>query len=182
MTEDQAWVLIIIAAASAILGYFSIRENRRIARQKATLDFIASYNSDPRVDEAHKIIRKYKEKPVTAISPLKNQIESKERIDFLFLMNMFESMAIGLTHDIYDGEMIKDAFGADLRQIYVDAQKGNLIDAVRVETPDLSDLPGFLSEYENLIDRLKSPSANRAAAAIRSPIRAKPRAPNLGDR
>ena len=138
-----------------------------------------SYNSDSRVDEAHRIIHKYKETPVKAISPLKDQIESKERIDFLFLMNMFELMAIGLTHDIYDVQMIKDAFGADLRQIYVDAQKGNLIDAVRAETPDL---PDFLSEYEKFIRRLNLPQANRAAAAIRSPIRAKPRAPNLGDR
>ena len=167
MTEYQALIFISITAIAAVVGClsimaacYSIWDTRRIARQKTTLDFIASYNRDPRVDEAHKIIREYKEKPVTAISPLKNQIESKKRIDFLFLMNMFESMAIGLTHDIYDGEMIKDAFGADLRQIYVDAQKGNLIDAVRAETPGPSDLPDFLSEYEKLVARLYPPSAN----------------------
>ena len=160
MTEYQVWIISITVAAaivgclSIMAACYSIRDNRRIARQKTTLDFIDSYNSNSRVDEAHRIIHKYKETPVKAISPLKDQIESKERIDFLFLMNMFELMAIGLTHDIYDVQMIKDAFGADLRQIYVDAQKGNLIDAVRVETPDQSDLPDFLSEYEKLVARL----------------------------
>ena len=154
MTEYQVWIISITVAAaivgclSIMAACYSIRDNRRIARQKTTLDFIDSYNSNSRVDEAHRIIHKYKETPVKAISPLKDQIESKERIDFLFLMNMFELMAIGLTHDIYDVQMIKDAFGADLRQIYVDAQKGNLIDAVRAETPGL---PDFLIEYEKFI-------------------------------
>ena len=179
MTESQAWVLIFITAVAAIVAYLSIRENRRIARQKITLDFIAFYNSDARVDEAHNIIHKYSDAPVKGNTPLKDQVDSEERSDFLFLMNIFELMAVGLTHNIYDIQMIKDAFGVDLHQVYVDAHKGNLINAVRAETPDLSD---FLIEYESIIDRLNPPSANRAAAAIRSPIRAKPRAPNRGGR
>ena len=83
MTEYQAWIFISIAATAAIVGClsimaacYSIWDNRRIARQKTTLDFISSYNSDPRVDEAHSIIHKYKEAPVKAFSPLKDQIET----------------------------------------------------------------------------------------------------------
>ena len=158
MTEYQAWIFISIAATAAIVGClsimaacYSIWDNRRIARQKTTLELISSYNSDPRVNEALSIIRKYKEAPVEAFSPLKNQIKPEERIDFLFLMNMFESIAIGLTHDIYDRQMIKDAFSADLRQIHMATQKSNLIDAARVEMPEM---PDFLSEYEKLIARL----------------------------
>ena len=158
MTEYQAWIFISIAAAAAIVGCLSINggllfdlgqpQNRQT---KTTLELISSYNSDPRVNEALSIIRKYKEAPVEAFSPLKNQIKSEERIDFLFLMNMFESIAIGLTHDIYDRQMIKDAFSADLRQIHTAAQKSNLIDAARVEMPEM---PDFLSEYEKLVARL----------------------------
>ena len=151
MTQSQAWVLIVIAMTSAILGYFSIRENRRIARQKATLDFIAFYNDGARVDEAHDIIHKYGQTPVKGDIPLRDQIDSKERAAFLFLMNSFESMAVGLTHDIYDRQMIKDIFGSDLLQIHAKAKKSNLINAVRAETPDL---PDFLSEYEKLVARL----------------------------
>ena len=60
-------------------------------------------------------------------------------------------MAVGLTHDIYDRQMIKDIFGSDLLQIHAKAKKSNLINAVRAETPDL---PDFLSEYEKFVARL----------------------------
>ena len=110
---------------------------------------------------------------------MRDQVDSKERAAFLFLMNSFESMAVGLTHDIYDRQMIKDIFGSDLLKIYEKAKKSNLINAERIETPGPSD---FLIEYEKLVGIFNPTQANRAVAAIRSPIRARPRAPDWGDR
>lgn len=44
--------------------------------------------------------------------------DGENRENFLFLMNMFEMLAIGLNGGIYDKKMVMDAFGEELRGIY----------------------------------------------------------------
>ena len=185
MTEYQVWIISITVVAaivgclSIMAACYSIRDNRRIARQKTTLDFIDSYNSNSRVDEAHRIIHKYKETPVKAISPLKNQnrIQGADR----FLVSYEYVRIDGHWIDARylrcpnDQRRFRRRFASDL--CGCPKRQSHRCRARRDAGP-----AGFSESNTKNSFVLNLPSANRAAAAIRSPIHAKPRAPNLGDR
>ncbi len=76
------------------------------------------YNNDGRVSQGHQTIRRYKDEPLDEY--LKQGSENLD--NFLFVMNMFEILAIGLKRGIYDENMAVDMFGEDLRHIYESAK------------------------------------------------------------
>ena len=112
--ERVVLLSVIIAGITVVVNiagvYFNVIFNTRHARRRATLEFISRYNEAPGVSRGHKVIREY-----NGESPAEYLKESGE--DFLFLMNMFETLAIGLDSGIYDEKMVMDALGEELRDI-----------------------------------------------------------------
>ena len=112
------WGILIAATASLVIA-------RKIARQRATLDFIHQYNSEKRVTPGIRAIVNYNNEPMEEY--LKPDGENRE--NFLLVMNMLEILAIGLKHSIYDKKIAIDMFGDDLREIYSKARP--LIEHIR---------------------------------------------------
>ena len=101
MTETQGCWIITIAIVSVVAACWGVWLSRKTARQQATLNFFAEYNNNSRVSCAFQVIRKEREQFSFS--------EKEERSDFLFLMNKFETLAIGLKNNIYDKKMVRDA-------------------------------------------------------------------------
>lgn len=112
MTEAQAWALLALGAVSAVIALFSVMFGRSLAARRATLVFMREYCASPEIGRALALLRA----PERVIP-----MEKKDREDFIFLMNMFETLAIGLARRIYDKKMVLQFFGRDLKKIWENA-------------------------------------------------------------
>lgn len=142
MTETQGCWIITIAIVSVVAACWGVWLSRKTARQQATLNFFAEYNNNSRVSCAFQVIRKEREQFSFS--------EKEERSDFLFLMNKFETLAIGLKNNIYDKKMVRDAFGRDLKEIYNKSKPW--INYIRNNE---SDSDAF-NEFEKLAEKTKT--------------------------
>ena len=105
MTETQAWAFLVLGVFSAAIALLSVVSFRRVAARRVTLDFLRRYTAAPEVARGIKILR--------ANSPDKFiPLEGENRENLLFLLNMFESLAIGLDSGIYDKRMVIQSFRA----------------------------------------------------------------------
>lgn len=147
MTETQAWALLALGAASAAIALLSVMTGRWLTARRATLDFLRDYYTSPEVGRAFKILR---------ASPHDNiPLENQNREDFLFLMNMFEVLAIGLERGIYDKRMTVQFFGRDLKIIWEKALP--FVMHLRTQEKD----PDAFREFEKLTDRTRSETKTR---------------------
>ena len=144
MTPFQAWLLLGATAVSIIGAGLGIWSSRRTAKQRATMDFLNGYNDDPRVSEGHAVLRMDGGKTPGDI------LTGENRDNFLFLMNKFEMLAIGLKRGIYDKDMVLDTFGRDIREIYQKSE--SFITHIRGNE---SDAEAFL-EFEKLAGKIKT--------------------------
>ncbi len=106
----------------------NIRHARQLERQKESLAFLRAYNANPRVPVASSLIRGGKKY---------DDLTDEEKRIVKHLLNHFEILAVGLASGIYDREMIKSAFGFDLKRIYKKAEP--YIAAIRKEDDDDDD-------------------------------------------
>lgn len=120
----------IVTLVAVLVAVIALLQKRNLSRITHTLQFIEDYNSDPRVDEAHRFLHSIKGKSRD------EQLSkfSENRADFLFLLNKFEILAIGLKERIYDKSMIKDCFGYDIHRIYFASE--DLISHIRENDSD----------------------------------------------
>ena len=135
------------AVTGAVISFACVRQeiraNRRTARQRETLDFLKRYNSDERISSGHAVLRMNG----AADEILKN----KENLDnFLFLMNEFEILAIGLKNEIYDEAIVLDAMGRDISAIY---QKSEML--IKYRRKNVSAPAAFL-EFEKLAGKVET--------------------------
>lgn len=147
MNETQGWALIALTAISAGAAMLAVATGRWLAARRATLDFLRAYCTSPEVGRAHKILRA----PPEENTPLKGQ----NREDFLFLMNMFEVLSIGLGCGIYDKRMVIKSFGRDLKEIWEKAKP--LVMHMRSAEKD----PEAFVEFERLAERTRSETRTR---------------------
>lgn len=137
-------LILATAVIPSVVAMIAIVFHRKIARQKATLEFIHTYNNDKRVSHGHQVILRHTDQPLDEyLKP-----GGAEFDNFLFVMNMFEILAIGLKRGIYDKNMALDMFGDDLRHIYTGAK--TLIDHIRKTGPD------SYRHVEDLADSIKT--------------------------
>ena len=101
--------LAIVGAVGVGVALYQICQSRKLAQQKATLAFLREYNSADRVDNALATMRD--KKPWETAN-------AQEQNDIKYLLNLFENLAIGLNHGIYDKQMIRASFGLDLWLFY----------------------------------------------------------------
>ena len=142
MTELQAWAVLALGALSAAIALLSVMTGRWLTARRATLEFLHEYNASPEVGRAFKILRAPPESGIP--------LEGKNREDFLFLMNMFEVLAIGLSRGIYDKRMVVQSFGRDLKEIWEKALP--FVRHVREREND----PDAFREFEKLAKRVRS--------------------------
>ena len=147
MTEPQAWVLLALAAISAVIAMRAVTVGRQSAVRRATLGLMRDYNASPEVGRALKILRDPDRRNFS--------LEGRDREDFLFLMNMFEMLAVGLGRGIYDKKMIVLYFGRDLKGVWELAAP-----FVRHIREFEKDRDAF-TEFEKLADRIRSETGTR---------------------
>lgn len=134
-----------------IVAVWAIWQNRNITKENHTLSFIRDYNSDARVDAAHRFIRD------SVIGHSKQAIadsyrHADQRANFLFLMNKFEILAVGLERGLYDKKLVDKIFDYDICEIYDSAKP--LIDIIR-ETENSSDYALAFENFEKLAAETK---------------------------
>ena len=148
MTETQAWAFLVLGVFSAAIALLSVVSFRRVAARRATLDFLRRYTAAPEVARGIKILR--------ANSPDKFiPLEGENRENLLFLLNMFESLAIGLDSGIYDKRMVIQSFGRDLKVVWERAEP--FIQHIRDTEKD----PDAFTQFENLAKRTQSETRTR---------------------
>ncbi len=116
---------------TAILAFLALIVTKAHYRQKNTLEFMNDYNRDKRVSEGVAVVLSPAYKGEEQANDILKPENRKNYDKFLFLMNEFEILAIGLKHKVYDKEMIKDYFGYDLLTIY--KQSKLLIETIRTK-------------------------------------------------
>ena len=147
-------ILALIWATGAAVAFAQIRQTRKLAQQKSFLAFLRDYNSEARVDDAFSVLRAGKNR---------SELSDAEKADVKYLLNKFESLAIGLEKRIYDEEMVEATFGVDLYAIYHDAER--FIHAIRTHHAARyqwmpRDYQEAYSEFEKLADKIKIKSRN----------------------
>ena len=152
MTENQAYIIIVIALVSAAIACWSIFVSRKIARQKATLEFISEYNGGYIAARAREFIRTQSSKGYRykgdASAPWAD-LNSHDRRYFLCLMSNFETLSVGLNNGIYDKKLVIDVFGTELINLY--DKSSEVITYVRKQEAD----PEAFSEFQKLADSLR---------------------------
>lgn len=131
------------------VSFCALVQNRKMEKIRHTHDFVRDYNNDDRIDRAHQFLRNIQDiSPDEAISLYGN---SGHRADFLFLMNQFEILAIGLKKGIYDKNFIYNIFGNEIYRSYYKSER--LINHIR----ECEKVPRAFKELEYLAtsDRLK---------------------------
>ena len=154
LQSAEVGILALIWLTGAGVAFVQIRQARRLAQQKSFLAFLRDYNSEPRVDDAFVVLRGGKKW---------SDLSEQEKAHVKFLLNKFETLAIGLEKRIYDEEMVEATFGVDLYTIYHDAE--NFIHAMRDEDSARyqwmpRDYQEAYSEFEKLADKIKIKSRN----------------------
>ncbi len=122
-------IVTLIAPVLATIWVISVAKAHY--RQKNTLEFINDYNRDKRFDEGIAVLRSSIYEGEKRANYILEEENRKDYEKFLFLMNEFEILAIGLKRKVYDKKMIKDYFGHDLLTTYKKSKL--LIEAIRTK-------------------------------------------------
>ena len=141
----------------------SIAAHRKLESQKAFLAFINAYTSAPESAEAVSFLRG-EEKRRESESESKEMFALRRERRIKFLLNQFETLAIGVRAGIYDREMTVMAYGADLAFIHGLAEE--FIDEIRKK--DKKDQPSHdqdiaYKHFEDLANQIRKNTRNPAA-------------------
>ena len=135
-----------------------IHAHRKLESQKAFLEFIKSYTCAPEAAEAVAFLRgreKQREGETDEMFALRRERRVK------FLLNQFETLAIGIRAGIYDRQMAVMAYGADLASIHELAKK--FIHDIRENDPHSHDQDIAYKHFEDLANEIRKSTRNPAA-------------------
>ena len=136
----------------------SILAHRKLESQKAFLAFINAYTCAPESAEAVSFLRdeeKMREGEDDKMFALRRQRRIK------FLLNQFETLAIGIRAGIYDRQMAVMAYGADLALIHGLAKK--FIAEIRGNDHHSHDQDIAYKHFEDLANEIRNNTRNPAA-------------------
>ena len=136
----------------------SIAAHRKLESQKAFLAFINAYTSAPESAEAVSFLRgeeKKREGETDEMFALRRERRIK------FLLNQFETLAIGVRAGIYDRKMAVMAYGADLA--YIHGRAKEFIDQIRKKDQPSHDQDIAYKHFEDLATQIEKNTRNPAA-------------------
>ena len=163
MTPDMIQTLILTAQLCVMLWAVSIarrsiRAHRKLESQKAFLSFINSYTCAPESAEGVSFLRG-KEAKRDGETDEMFALRRERRIKFL--LNQFETLAIGIRAGIYDRQMAVMAYGADLSHIHRMAE--NFIRKTRDEESDNHEADVAYKHFEDLAKEIRGKIRGPAA-------------------
>ena len=130
-----AWVAVFVAIVAIV-------KSRKTEKEKATLKFMRIYSSDEELDHASQILKTKPSYP----------LEGEDRAKVHRLLNTFESLAIGIDHDIYDTEMIEKGLGEGILITYNLAE--NYIKGCRQKQAEFGSAHAW-EEFEELSKKIQ---------------------------
>ena len=135
----------------------SIRAHRKLESQKAFLTFIAAYNAAPETDEGISFLRDEEKNREGETDEMFAQ-RRDHRIKFL--LNQFETLAIGVRAGIYDREMAVMAYGTDLALFHGLAKE--FIREIRENDHHSHDQDIAYKHFEDLANQIRKNTRNPA--------------------
>ncbi|SFV87850.1 hypothetical protein MNB_SUP05-SYMBIONT-5-1023 [hydrothermal vent metagenome] len=93
-----------------IISVVAIYMQRKTAKQKATIEYLRILSTDDRLKKAGKILRIYyndNEKNIAIIASSDKKDIKEIKLEVVFLLNYFESLAIGVKVGIYDFNTVR---------------------------------------------------------------------------
>ena len=136
----------------------SILAHRKLESQKAFLAFINAYTSAPESAEAVSFLRG-EEQRLNGETDEMFALRRQRRIKFL--LNQFETLAIGIRAGIYDRQMAVMAYGADLAFIHGLAKK--FIADIRGKDHHSHEADIAYKHFEELAEEIRKNTRNPAA-------------------
>ena len=137
---------------AVLIAVVSLRASRRTERQKATLDFLRAYNDSEVVIRGAAILNGWK------TGHEHSALDAGGKFAVNEFLNIFEFLAVGLKHGIYDEEMVRDAIETAIVRYYKRAEL--FIRDARLEKDDVLDVA--FEHFENLARRLQKQMKTRA--------------------
>ncbi len=93
-----------------VVSIIAIYMQRKTAKQKSAIEYLRLLSTDERLRKAGKILRDYhldNEKSIAIIASSDKQEIKEIKKDVVFLLNYFESLAVGAKIGIYDVQTIR---------------------------------------------------------------------------
>lgn len=103
LTWDIGRTFIVLAGVA--VAVYSLRESRKIARRKQTADTLLQSRTDDQLRNGIQLIRQYHEgeKNIRCLGDANG--DKEELFSILYVLNYYESVAVGIAEDIFDDAM-----------------------------------------------------------------------------
>ena len=111
------WEFLNTRASTSIAGFFvivisvvAIYSQRKTTKQKAAIEYLRLLSTDNRLIDASAVIKKIHNNPKKSIETIATSTDDesqKVKKEIVFLLNYFESLAIGIKVGIYDFKTVK---------------------------------------------------------------------------
>ena len=93
--EEAAKLVPLMAIPAFFLAWCTLRVNRRIARQRAAIDFVTKMTTDPNIIAVLKNLSEFVEKIMKAVAS-RTEVPDDDFHKFFSAINLFETMAGGV--------------------------------------------------------------------------------------
>ncbi|MFA6700650.1 MAG: DUF4760 domain-containing protein [Thiomicrospira sp.] len=100
--------ILLSAMIGASVAMWAIFTNRRLARQKNSMDIINSHGKDEDIRLAIKEAGNLKHKVSNDMQMMAHDITGEETAHIRKVLNYFESLAVCVEHKIYDDKILKE--------------------------------------------------------------------------
>lgn len=115
----QEWLRNATLIGALCVAILSVWTSRSIARKKQAADLLFATRNDKELQAGFKTLKEYESATDKRVRCLLDKSEDdKERSSVLYVLNHFESVAIGVFNDIYDEKMLKEAWYSNLLKVY----------------------------------------------------------------
>lgn len=114
------YAILISASLTAIAVYITIKQSRKTAREKNSIDFETSYKTNSDIVEAWKVIRPLMAYKSSCYLNPSNKLIKPEEVDAInLILNTWERASNGIFHSIYDGLFLYKTYGSTVLYLYV---------------------------------------------------------------
>lgn len=147
----QAGGVVISVLGAGIWAFFQMRSNRRIAREKSTLDILLKREWDKDYLEHKAKFNRLRDAEGGLSKWICSEHKNSDEVNSIrYIFNDYELIALAIHHDIIDEMIYKKWFKSSMLRDYVAAETG--IKATRT----LSNAPQNYVQWENLAQKWKN--------------------------
>ncbi|MEP1384357.1 MAG: DUF4760 domain-containing protein [Paraglaciecola sp.] len=118
-TYPTFFAIILSSFLTLFAAFTAIRQSRKTAREKNSIDFETSYKTNSSIVNAWQLIMPLMKRKDSNYLKLSNGKIKQEEIDAInLILNTWERAANGIFHNIYDGNFLYKTYGSTVLYLY----------------------------------------------------------------